>query len=99
MWQRSRLSSARGYQAPGQDLEVLITRMRRLATHRGFDRRELGSPLLKRLMPVRALPGGPAAETAELRRRLQDASLDGNAVAYLIAAAESELDLARLRLT
>ena len=76
----------------------LVLRIRRLVQHRGYDRATIGSPLLKRLAPSRAAYGQPFPE-ADLRRRLEGAALDGNAVSYLMMSIESELDLARLRLS
>ena len=98
LW-RDRLPPARGYTSSDRALDALVVRMHRLALHRGYDRRELGSPLLQRLMPLRRPAGSPAADIADLHRSLKQASLDGNAVAYLIETVETELDLARLRLT
>lgn len=55
--------------------------------------------MLKRLIPLYKTSGGPAAEVAELRRRLNEAHLDASTIAYLTETTEAELDFARLRLT
>ena len=89
---------ARRADRPSSDLDDLVLRIRRLIQHRGFDRSQIGSPLLKRLTPERGPAAGAVAE-ADLRQRLETARLDANAVSYLAQNADAELDLARLRLT
>jgi hypothetical protein len=96
---RERRPSVSGYNAVGPDYEPLIERICRLAAHRGYDRQELMSPMLKRLMPVKRVANAPIAETADLRQRIRDAKLDGKTLAYLTESVETELDFARLRLT
>ncbi|GJE54669.1 MULTISPECIES: hypothetical protein [Methylobacterium] len=96
---RPRRSPAAGYRAADQDFDALIGRIRRLAAHRGYDRDALMSPMLRRLMPAKRPSKDPAAETAELRKRLKEAGLDANALDYLLRSVETELDFARLRLT
>lgn len=88
-----------GHRGVDQDFDALIVRIRRLAAHRGYDRDALMSPMLKRLMPTKRPSKDPAMETAELRRHLQSAGLDANALDYLLRSIETELDFARLRLT
>lgn len=97
MLRRSHQLSSR-YQGAEPSHDDLVLRIRRLVQHRAYDRAKIGSPLLKRLTPNRA-PYGQAFPEADLRRRLKEASLDGNAVSYLMMSAEAELDFAHQRLT
>lgn len=89
-------SAARNY-LPESKLEDLAVRLRRLANHRGLVRKEITSPMLLRLLPG-PLRGEAQAYESDLRRRLQDANLDAERVAYLLAHAEQEIDIAHARL-
>ena len=91
-----RRSAARNYM-PESKLEDLAVRLRRLANHQGLVRGEIASPMLLRLLPG-PLRGEPRAYDSELRRRLQDANLDAERVAYLMANAQQEIDIAHSRL-
>lgn len=95
---RRHQSPLRSYATPEDDLDALVRGIRRLVLHRGFDRTEIESPLLKRLTPRRGLFGETFPE-ADLRRRLKEAQLDANMLSYLLQTAESELDFARLRIS
>lgn len=88
---------ARGYREGDPMVDDVVRYIRRLVLHRGFDRTKIGSPLLKRITPSRG-QFGQFAE-GEARRRVQAASLDRNALSYLLRSLETELDEARLRLT
>lgn len=89
---------SRRYVTDEDDLEALVRGIRRLVLHRGFDRTEIESPLLKRLTPR---PGafGTAFPEADLRKRIKEAQLDPNALSYLLRTTESELDYARMRVS
>lgn len=89
-------SAARNY-LPESKLEDLAVRLRRLANHRGLVRKEIASPMLLRLLPG-PLRGESKAYESDLRRKLQDANLDAERVAYLMAHAEQEIDIAHARL-
>lgn len=91
-------SPSQSYVTSEDDLDALVRGIKRLVLHRGFDRTEIESPLLKRLTPLRSAFGTVFSE-ADLRKRLEAAQLDANALSYLLRTAESELDYARLRLT
>ncbi|MEA1834734.1 hypothetical protein U8607_21810 [Methylobacterium durans] len=75
--------------------EDLILGIRRLVRHSGYERDKIVSALLKQFLPS---AGGAAwAGEAALRRDIAAARLDGRTIAYLIASAGGELQLAHER--
>ena len=89
------ISSRYGGTDPNHD--DLVLRIRRLVQHKAYDRTQIGSALLKRFAPHR-IHFGQSFPEADLRRRLEEASLDAKALSYLTMSAEAELELARQRL-
>lgn len=89
-------SAARNY-LPESKLEDLAIRLRRLANHRGLVRSEIASPMLLKLLPG-PLRGEARSYESDLRRKLQDANLDAERVAYLLSHADQEIHVAHARL-
>lgn len=73
----------------------LIVGIRRLVRHRGYERDKIVSALLKQFLPK--IGGAAWAGEAALRRDLVAACLDEKAIAYLVACAGGELQMAHER--
>jgi hypothetical protein len=89
-WPGARQSSAT------TELDVLATRISRLACHQGYTRVEIVSPRLQRLLPLRR-QADRFAEEARVKHALTAAGLDPNTIDYLLRSADAELNLAALR--
>ncbi|MFC7664859.1 MULTISPECIES: hypothetical protein [Methylorubrum] len=90
-------SAARHY-LPEAKLEDLAIQLKRLANHRGLVRKEITSPMLQRLLPA-PLRGEAHVYDSELRRKLMDANLDAERVAYLLSHTQHEIGIAHARLS
>lgn len=75
-------------------VDALVSSVRRLVAHRAFRREAVTSPALKRHLPA-ASGYGVAFDEAGLRRRLEQAKLDGRTIQYLKVACDGEFDALR----
>lgn len=92
-----RFETARSY-ASASTLDDLVTRIGRLAIHRGFEQDKIASPMLRALLPRQRLTVRAPFESS-LRDRLAKADLDASRLAYLVSSVEAELGMAHERTT